>query len=212
MPEGLQNNLLYSFLSFEFVAVRAKRGRKGSIFTNLVNEESDGAMEQSSDGDDEETEACANIRKTWNSLSPKVTNEEDLIGKFYAIIYESKKKQKLYVGRIVRRFLDDEGGNVDKLEILCLKPKVGSGTVLEDIPQNQRGVLEPSSSTKNDVVRYTDIVSLVNIIAGPLEVEALKGNKFNVPAYEEVRELFDTVAGLDRSVWLKYERIFSTDN
>ena len=63
------------------------------------NESDNDESEEIDDESDEE--ACTTVRNTWKSLSPKVTTEKDLIGKFYAIIYETKKKQQLYVGRVV---------------------------------------------------------------------------------------------------------------
>ena len=92
---------------------------KGTIFTDLVksitaqrahmnknnneneNEERSERSEESDNDEDKEIDesdekACTTVRNTWKSLSPKVTTEKDLIGKFCAIIYETKKKQKLY--------------------------------------------------------------------------------------------------------------------
>ena len=46
----------------------------------------------------------------------------------------TKRISKLYVGKILKRFLADENGLVEKLEVRCLKPKVGSSTILEDTP------------------------------------------------------------------------------
>ena len=44
------------------------------------------------------------------------------------------KGKKLYIGRLARRFLEDKDGEVDgiRIEMRCLKPKVGLGTVMED--------------------------------------------------------------------------------
>ena len=71
------------------------------------------------------------LRSTWVTLSPPVS-EEDVFGKWYAAIYATKRARRLYVGKILKRFLLEENGDVDCLEVRCLKPKVGSGTLLED--------------------------------------------------------------------------------
>ena len=36
----------------------------------------------------------------------------------------------------MKRFLDDENGNVESVELSCLKPKVGLGTVMEEPPNH----------------------------------------------------------------------------
>ena len=50
----------------------------------------------------------------------------------------------------------DDDGPVDKITMRCLKPKVGSGTILEDTPDH----LPPGIGN----------FELVDIIAGPLTV------------------------------------------
>ena len=37
-------------------------------------------------------------------------------------MYETKKKQLLYVGQVQNRFLYDEGGLTEELMLKCLKP------------------------------------------------------------------------------------------
>ena len=44
----------------------------------------------------------------YGSISPAVS-EDDIIGKWYGCVYGDKKPQ-LYVLKVVRRFLVDEGG------------------------------------------------------------------------------------------------------
>ena len=43
-----------------------------------------------------------------------------------------KKYSKLFVDRQLTWFLDDKNGKVEAIEMICLKPKVGTGTILED--------------------------------------------------------------------------------
>ena len=44
----------------------------------------------------------------------------------------------LLIGKVCRRFVPDEDGDVKELEVLCLKPKIGLGTILEDVLEEQR--------------------------------------------------------------------------
>ena len=91
------------------------------------------------------------------------------------------KKSYLYVGKATRRFLEDPTGPVTGLELDCLRPHV-SGTVLESIP----------SHLARDVV-----FPIHNLISG-LDVFPLKGGKWNIPKYPELKELYQRVMGLNR--------------
>ena len=62
---------------------------------------------------------------------------------------------------------------VDSIEFRCLKPKTGSGTVVDDTPEHLPDI---------------GLFELHDVILGPLEVVPLKGNKFNVPQYAELEE------------------------
>ena len=70
----------------------------------------------------------------------------------------------------------DENGNPYAVEVESLKLKVGSGTMLESVPEH--------------LGRNISIFPLHNIIAGPLEVLPMKNNKWNVTNYENVKEVF----------------------
>ena len=147
--------------------------------------EDDDAIEDDDDDDTMEYEDLGPkrmLKKTWESLSPP-NKEEDLVGKWYGVIYESKRCSMLFVGKILRRFLHDEEGPVDSVEIRCMKPKIGSGTILEDTPAHC-----PDVST----------FQLTDVIFGPLNVVPLKGNKFDVPEYEKVVEHFNIVKNIER--------------
>ena len=100
------------------------------------------------------------------------------------MIYETKCGSRLFVGKIQRWFLQDESGHVDCVEVHCPKPKVGSGTVLEDTPTHLPDI---------------SVFSLVDVIYGPLEVVPLKGEKFNVPQYQQVVEHFNCVNKIKRN-------------
>ena len=77
--------------------------------------------------DDNDEEEMIN---TWKALNLP-NKKEDVVQKWYACIYETKKKNHLYIGKAVKRFLDDKEGPVNDLEIECLKPHVGTGNMLE---------------------------------------------------------------------------------
>lgn len=70
------------------------------------------------------------------------------------------------------------------VEIDCLKPHVGSETILESVPEHLGG----------DVGRFP----LYNVIAGPLEVIPMRGRKWNVPGYESLKKTFQKCCSIDR--------------
>ena len=143
-------------------------------------------MDNRSDSEEsiiEDDEGSGVLRATWESLSPPVT-EESVLGKWYAVIYETKRASRLFVGKIMKRFLVDENGPVESLQIRCLKPKVGSGTLLEDTPKHLPDI---------------SIFNLHDVIYGPLKVVPVKGGKFDVPDYEQIVKHFDCVKSLDRN-------------
>ena len=86
-----------------------------------------------------------------------------------------KRSRKLYIGRLLRRFLLEEDGKVESIEMRCLNPKVGSGTVLEDTPDHLPNI---------------GVFKIYNIIAGPLKVD--------IHNYEAVHDLFRDVSDLNR--------------
>jgi len=126
------------------------------------------------------------LKSTWETLSPPIT-EESILGKWYAVIYSTKKTDQLFIGKIMKRFLTDKDGPVDFLEVRCLKPKVGSGTLLDDTPAHL-----PDISN----FRLTDV------IYGPLNVVPMKGGKFDVINYENVFNHYKSVKHLNRDSFL----------
>ena len=75
------------------------------------------------------------LKAVWKSFSLPV-KEEHLVGKWYALMVRSKKRRKtLYIAKVLRRFLLEAGGPVDKLEMRCLMPKYGSGNTIDDTPE-----------------------------------------------------------------------------
>ncbi|KAG1691662.1 hypothetical protein GQR58_007396 [Nymphon striatum] len=100
----------------------------------------------------------------------------------------------LFVGKVLRRFLDDKNVPTESLGMKCLKPKVGSGTTLKDTPTHLPDI---------------SLVSLADVIAGLLEVSPFKGSaKFNIPNYEDIVEHYKFVCPahfhlLLFTVWVK---------
>ena len=79
----------------------------------------------------------------------------------------------------------DENGPVDSVIMRCLKPKVGSGIILEDTPSH----LLPDESH----------FPLCNVIAGPLEVSPKGSTRWEIPMYNELKAHFDIVSQLNRT-------------
>ena len=150
-----------------------------------------------SDDDDDDNDnsqielAKIKVEATWRSLALP-NNEDDMKGKWYGVIFQKENRRKsniLYVGKLMRRFLSEKDGPIESIEVKCLKPKFGSGTVLEDTP----------SHLPDDLF----IFPIVNvIIAGPLILEPIKGAKFTFSDYEELVKHFNLVSSIDRSEWL----------
>ena len=165
--------------------------------TNNSNDESENKdeneIEESSNdkqSDPESENSCLEDKlvSLCGGLSP--SKEENLIQKRYGCIYENfskpsnTKKQTLYTGKILRRFLSDENGKAYAVEVESLTLKVRSGTILESVPEHLGCDIS--------------IFPLYNIIAGPFEVLPMKNNKWNVINYEKVKERFKECEKIDR--------------
>ena len=70
----------------------------------------------------------------------------------------NEEKQEVIHQSVIETFLLEEDGKVESVEMHCLKPKVGRGTVLEDTPDHLPDV---------------GIFKIYKIIAGPLKVVPL---------------------------------------
>ena len=108
--------------------------------------------------------------------------------KWFGAVYEHKSKCHLYVGKAIRRFLDDEGGPVSSIELDCLKPRIGTGTILESYEDDRRDL---------------DQFPLYNIIAGPLQVEPLHSRKWNIPSYPSLEDGFKRIIQINRKEHFK---------
>ena len=65
-----------------------------------------------------------------------LAKEGDIIGKWFVGIYQAKRTKRLYIGRLMKWFLDDESSNAYAIEMGYLKPKVDLGTIMEDTPDH----------------------------------------------------------------------------
>ena len=105
----------------------------------------------------------------------------------YGVIYEQGKKKILFIAKLLNRFLHDKDGPVQSLRLKCLKLKCGSCNVLED--------------TRKHLPDDIDNFCLSGIIAGPLIVIPKGSQKFEVPNYEKVVELFNQASKVDRKAF-----------
>ena len=80
----------------------------------------------------------------------------------------------------------DKDGLANALELDCLKPHVGNGTVLQSYDK----------STERDLF----INTLHNIIAGPVKIMPKKFPNLDVPDYQKLEKTFREVKNLDRQL------------
>ena len=122
--------------------------------------------------------------------------------------YGPTKTRKRYLGMLVWRNLlrkekaavihweghqaIDENGTVEAFQIDCLKPRVGTGTVLDGIPSH--------------LPRDLEIFPISNIISEPLRMIPLKGNRWDVPDYNNLEAFFKEVIKIDREAVRTCER------
>ena len=75
-----------------------------------VSHDSEGVMETSDDedksGESQNEAAVSQLKKVWGSLDSS-TLEEEILGKWYTVVFAGKKSMSLYVAKILRRFLID---------------------------------------------------------------------------------------------------------
>ena len=99
-------------------------------------------------------------------------------------MYSGKHSKILYIAKLDQRFLANVDGEIDKILMTCLIPKIGLETTLEDTPKH----LPP----------YHEIFNPWDIILGPIEAVPLGSNKFNIPKYEEAKTVFEAAKNIDR--------------
>ena len=84
------------------------------------------------------------------------------------------------IGRMKKKFLNDEGGMVLALDLDCLKHKLG-------VAEN---TLQEAKRKENDIFAIKDLCTLTN--------ESLEGECWECPSYEIVTKHFEEKKKLDR--------------
>lgn len=95
----------------------------------------------------------------WLGLPPSV-EESSITGKWHAGIYKTEKCSKLFIGRLLKQFLDEKIENVRAIKTRCLKPKVETGTKPGDNPDYHPAI---------------GMFKVYDVIAGSLKEISLKG-------------------------------------
>ena len=105
-----------------------------------------------------ERQGLIHLRNVWRELNTPVS-EKELQGRFFGAIYyadiHKKKKLKLIVGKLLRRYLADVDGPTVSVDLDCLELAIGSPKILSDSPTH--------------LGKDIDTFDVFNIIAGPLE-------------------------------------------
>ena len=147
-------------------------------------EEKEDSEEGTGESDEEEEDERMSMERCWECINPPIP-ESDIVGKWFACIYKSKKCANLFIGKATKRFLsDDINGYTCALEIDCLRQKFG---VTDNIFQEY------------DVAGAdVEIFPIQNIIYGPLKAKFLGARKWDFGQYHEIRKLFEKVKKMDR--------------
>ena len=87
------------------------------------------------------------------------------------------------MGRAIQRFLVDENGKIEYLQIDCLKHHIVSGTVLQSTPEH--------------LPHNIYLCATHNIINGLLKMIPLRNNRWNVIDYEKVKEMLSKIVSID---------------
>ena len=129
-------------------------------------------------------------QNVWRALSLPNT-EKSLQNRWFVEIYEAShgnKKEQMYVGKLTKRFLDDENGAVTLIEMDCLKPPTGimEKTTLKSVPEHLRNIGD-----------HLAIFQRKNIIAGPVSVIFERGQKWHVPELLKLKKIFSAFNKFD---------------
>ena len=152
-----------------------------------------------------EDEGYAYLHPVWDELNPPIP-EQNIIGKYFGLIYytdESRKKSRLFVGKVIRRFCQGAKGPAQFLEFECLKYAPGTPTVLEKSPSH--------------FDREIDLIPAWDIICGPISVtpetdaptstiRRMTSGKYFVPEYPNLVKTSFIVLKLDREK--EYQRVY----
>ena len=119
-----------------------------------------------------------------NSPTPERAIKSKLFASISFVDTNAKKKPKLFVGRVLNRFLEDKDWPALCLVLDCLKLAVGSPTVLYERPRH----------LGQDVEEFP----IYDTIAGPLDATFVGSSKWSIPKYPVVVKTFHIVYKLDR--------------
>ena len=122
------------------------------------------------------------LLSVWDSLSSPVS-EENLIGKWYTIIFDGEKIPHLLTAKFDRRFLQDENGPLAAIDYFCLN---------ENIRCDTNNLLEEDKRNKKDTI----VASI--LICRPLTCSFNGRGKWLVEQYCNVKMFFDVLKNLDR--------------
>ena len=126
------------------------------------------------------------MAKCWEKFEPPKA-EKDLVGEWVGCVYETPKRAGLFVGKVTRRFLSDDGAALNAfttaLEVDCLEEKLGTTDCL--FKENER--------------KDVGIFAIHNVICGPIKANFLGGRKWDIPQYQQIRKIFDNNKKNDRA-------------
>ena len=150
------------------------------------SEKSDRSGDETSDSSQQgEDDVESFLKEVWESISPPI-KEDDIVGKWFCADYQGT----LIIGRAKKRWLDDEGGNVQSLRLDCLKPHTGSGCTLQSYPAGQEDIFD---------------FNLEDIIGGPLtcHIPPRKPGSWQFPDWEKVNTYYRELNQVDRAALCK---------
>ena len=113
--------------------------------------------------------------------------ESDLKTACYTAIFNAPKRKReiLYVGRVTKRFLLEENGSVDCLELDCLKPASRPSFTRLEKAQEHFG-------------KDVSVFKAYNVIAGSLKIVYVEVKKWKFYGYLDVFRYLKTVEREDR--------------
>ena len=133
------------------------------------------------------------LHGVWEHIIPPV-NTDDIVGKWFACIYDSKKSRKSGIQLIFGHLISHEVINKDiKINIDCCKPysQNTNNNLIEEIPKGPNG-------TPADVWLF----NIFNIIAGLLEAKYEGNNKWDIKNIRSVVDVFMNAKNINRAQFM----------